>query len=206
MSHIFLDPFLILFSLSSEGKVFSMEDRNGGAIIAIGGLLTIVFLGIWVLRFLRGLFIELGKTFDAFGNMAASGLSMLGNVALAAFLIALIIGSVVAAVYFTYKYIMIVKRATEIKELVERRLHESACELDAAFQEFRSEVSGQIRRMDLQLTEALKEPDPVPLLPVAQRESAEVTPTNEVPATSNVNVEAPSQSAADAEPPVSQPY
>lgn len=182
-----------------------MEDRNGGAILAIGGVLTVVFLGIWALRFLRALFEELGKTFEAFGNMAASGLSMLGNAALVVALIAVIVGSIIAAVYFTYKYVMLVRRATDIQEMVNRRLYESAHEVQESFRQFRVEVNGQIRYLDRQLTEALKEPDPVPLLQPAKSEPANVVSASSATAESEGSIHA-TPAAADLEPPVSQPY
>jgi predicted membrane protein len=180
-----------------------MEDRDSGLILAIGGMASVVILGLWALKFLRSLFKELTKTFDAFGTLAASSFSMLGNALVAALLIAGIIATVVAAVYFTYKYIMMVKRATEIRESVESSLNKTKWEMTEAFHGFRSEVEREIDRMNRELTEALKEPEPVPLLPTAKAD--EEKPAL-IETSSDPSIVESAEEDSEIEPPISQPY
>lgn len=181
-----------------------MEDRNGGAILAIGAVLTVVLLGMWALKFLQKLFMQLGRTFDAFGTMAASGLSMLGNVLLDVLLVAAIIGTVVAAVYFTYRYVMLVRRATDLQEMVDRRLYQSEYNLNQALTEFRRHVGANIDRMNRVLVEALKEPEPVPELQSRENETREVASSPRE--LSHANNQESQQTDPDSEPPISQPY
>lgn len=147
-----------------------MEDRNGGAIMAIGGVLSIVILGAWVASIIKGVFIELGKTLDAFGVMMHSFVGFLWAMAQVAFLASLIVASVVAAIYFTYKYILMVKRATAIQQNVSAQLNSHGYELSEKLQAFEARVEGRLNYMGRALDEALKEPEAAPVI-------AQVTPT-----------------------------
>src|SRR4051794_6169864 len=107
---------LFLTHISSvTGERQSMEDRNGGAIMAIGGVITVVIVGMWAMKFVQALFLQLSKTADAFAVMVTSVAGALWALAQVTMLGSLIIGSVIAAVYFTYKYILMVKRGTELQ-------------------------------------------------------------------------------------------
>jgi hypothetical protein len=161
-----------------------MEDRNGGAIIAIGGVITVVVLAMWAMRFIHKLFLQIAKTADAFAAMVSSVAGSLWALAQIAFLVSLAVGCVVAAVYFTYKYILMVKRGTELQATVARQLDELQYSVSKQLQSFQSEVENRVEAMHRVLNEALKEPDLVPVQVVATQPTVELLPPGPDAATS----------------------
>ena len=153
-----------------------MEDRSGGAVLAIGGVITVVILGMWAMKFIRALFLQITKTADAFAAMVTSVVGSLWALAQIAFLGSLAVGCVVAAVYFTYKYILMVKRGTELQAAVSRQMGEFRNSLTEQLHGFQSEVEARVDGIRRALNEALKEPDPVPVQVVATQPDIELLP------------------------------
>jgi hypothetical protein len=151
-----------------------MEDRNGGAIMAIGGVITVVIIAMWAMKFVQAMFIQLGKTCDAFAVMVTSVVGSLWALAQVAMLGSLIVGSVVAAAYFTYKYILMVKRGTELQKAVASQISELRHTVSEQLHDFRTDIENKVNGMRMDLNEALKEPDAVPV--IATQPSVELLP------------------------------
>lgn len=153
-----------------------MEDRNGAGIMAIGGLVTVVILGMWVMKFIQEMFIQLGKTFDAFAAMVTSVIGSLWALTQVVLLGSLILGSVAAAIYFTYRYVLMVKRGTAIQENVTSQLHDFSYALDDKLQKFQSKVESRLTSMSHTLQEALKEPEAAPAAAEPNKEQGLLPP------------------------------
>jgi len=96
------------------------EDNAG--IMFIGGILAIVILGGVVLKALGELFNQLAVTLNSFAHMVVSFSVLVLAVLRVAGVVAIIGGVIVMSIYFTYKYVMMVKRGSELKKYVNERL------------------------------------------------------------------------------------
>jgi hypothetical protein len=153
-------------------------ERNdtGGVIFAGGAVIVVVILGL-CLKLIKALFLELGRTFDAFSLMAQSLLELLFHFAIDASLIA----CVVAAIYFTYRYILMVNKATALQRAVDQRLRDFSYELDMKYREFKAGVESKVRYLERELHEALKEPEPTAIDDAITIDAARLLPTQPMP-------------------------
>lgn len=132
-----------------------MNDSNDGSIMFLGGAIAVIAIGALCLKFLRSLFLELTRTFDAFGKMATSFAGTLWGVAQVAFFAALIVGAIVAAIYFTYKYIQMVRRATDVQNTIRESIDHYQYKMQEAMREFRVSTDRRIQLMEYELRKAL---------------------------------------------------
>lgn len=157
-----------------------MDRNDSGALYAGGGVVIVVVL-VACLKTIKALFIELGKTFDALALMAQSLIALLYQFAIDIGLIA----CAVAAIYFTYRYVKMVKQATALREEVDRKLSQFDFDfrstLESSLSECQKSVSAQVLRMEYQLREALKEPEvaPTPVAIIAASPASDALPESQ---------------------------
>ncbi len=136
-----------------------------------GGIIIIVVVGALALKAIEKIFIQLGQVFDAMTNAAASFFMMAWHLVLALGLIAVGIGCVYAAVYFTNKYYLMVKRGTDLQQQVNRKLQEVTAELNSAVSQLREDTRYDLRLMAKKLSDALDKPEIVPAKALAKIET-----------------------------------
>ncbi len=105
---------------SSDSNNPSKEGMNEPELM-IGALFTIVILFSVLIKAIEAFFTQAAATFTAFGVMAASFVGMLIGIAKFTFWIAAIGASVAAAIYFSYRYFRMVRRATDLIQEFEAR-------------------------------------------------------------------------------------
>lgn len=132
-----------------------MNDSNDGSIMFFGGAIAVIAIGALCLKFIKAFFLELSRTFNAFGKMATSFAGTLWGVAQVAFFAALIVGAIVAAIYFTYKYIQMVRRATDVQNTVRESIDHYQYKMQEAMREFRGSTDRRIQLMENELHKAL---------------------------------------------------
>lgn len=148
--------------------------RDDSSTMFAGGIIVVIIVIMACLKAIQKIFIQMGQTFDAFGKMTGSFLYMAWEVILAIGLISLGIGCVFAAGYFSYKYYLMVRRGTEIKESVDARIQEFEEQMNTSIEELHRANEGRLRGMELKLHKALDKPALVPkvtalnLLPAQQ--------------------------------------
>lgn len=131
-----------------------MRDNDSNTIFAGGIVAVLVMIGL-SLKALKRIFIELEHTFYAFGKMAHSFWSMAWNSVVALGLVAVGIGCVFAAIYFTYKYYLMVKRGTELKKAVDIKICDFSIQLHSNLEEIRETYDERIHYLELKLHQAL---------------------------------------------------
>ncbi|MGZ3742527.1 MAG: hypothetical protein ACXWRE_07935 [Pseudobdellovibrionaceae bacterium] len=136
--------------------------ENDSSTMFAGGIIIVVIVIMACLKAIEKIFIQMGKTFDAFGKMAQSFLAMAWQSVLALGLIALGIGCVIAAGYFTYKYYLMVKRGTELKKRVDDKLQDFAGQVNSLLKDIRESTDERIEMMEIKLKEALDRPTLTP--------------------------------------------
>jgi hypothetical protein len=139
-----------------------MEKNDSGLMFA-GGAVVIIIVFAACLKALKALFIELTQVADAFSKLMASFLMGLWSFAQMAFLVGLGVGSVIAAVYFTYRYVKMVREGTALREQMRLKVSEMEAKFDSDFAAFENHVRGQVQKLEERLSEALRKPDVVPL-------------------------------------------
>jgi hypothetical protein len=133
-----------------------MNDDNHSTMF-FGGIIVVIVIGMVCLKAIKALFLEMGRTFDAFGIMASSFLGALWGAAQMAFLGALILGSVAAGIYFTYRYIQMVRQATDIQRAVGNSIDHFQYKMAEELQEFRTDMNRRIKTVEFELHQALEE-------------------------------------------------
>ena len=133
-----------------------MSQDNSGNMFAGGVVVVVVVVGL-CMKALHALFIEMGKTFDAFGNMAYSFFAMAWQGILMLSLIAIGAACVVGAIYFTYKYYMMVKRGTEIVKEVDAKMSDLISRTSSLMSEHREDTDSKLRRMASVISEVRAE-------------------------------------------------
>ncbi len=88
------------------------------------------------LRFGVAFFIELGKTFDAFAVMAKALIGLFIQISIDVGILA----CAVAAIYFTYRYVMMVRRATALRREIDERLYRLEAAVSDNISELRVEL------------------------------------------------------------------
>ena len=154
-------------------KVFMSNDNDSGGIAAIGGVLAVVVLFGVLMKILHGVFIQLTKTFNAFTGVVSSFFGSLWSIAEMTILCSLIVGSVIAAIYFTYKYILLVKRAAEVQKAVTEQLANLKYEIGDAQRDFEERVEIKLNSLSHNLNEALKKPEVLPTSEILAESSEE---------------------------------
>lgn len=141
-----------------------MRDNDSNTMFA-GGIIVVIIVIMACLKAIERIFIQLGKTFAAFGKMAESFFYMAWHGVLVLGLIALGLGCVFAAVYFTYKYFLMVKRATEVQTYVEDKIQDVVRQVNLILREARESADEKISALEYKLSEALDKPAlaPVPV-------------------------------------------
>ena len=185
-----------------------MKDNDSSAMFAGGIILVIIVIGV-CLNALKKLFILLGETFNAFGNMAKGFFYMAWQLLLALGLIALVIGCVYAAVYFTYEYYKMVKKGTELKKEVDEKMQDMANQINDILKSHKAETKSYLSEMDLKLRSALDKPDIVPtanpqnLLPAPV---STVTPAAEINKSSSLHANTQNQPEGPSPSDVTNPF
>lgn len=179
-----------------------MSDRNGGEIAGFGmiaGVVLVCWVGSIVVKAANKLFDEIGRAMDALGEMILSLVGMLLAIAKVLLIVGLTAAAIALVVYLTHKYLMMIKRGTEIKREVDRKLETFEAGIENSMTDFKAKIGNHLVRMDRQLAEALAEPSPVPQKLEAPKAAAvAVTTTSPVPS---------KQPAVDDDvPPASQPF
>ncbi len=158
------------------------EGSDNGAAMFFGGVIGVIALVAFVLKALKGMFIEVAAAFEAFSNAAVASFTALFRGLEVAALVAAIIALPIAAIYFTYRYYLMVKKGTDLKRYVET-------ELDARFTDFRAttekefllqaqDLRWQMNRVQGKLDELLKPATATPV-PVPIEESAAPEPSDD---------------------------
>lgn len=140
----------------------SSSDNNDGPFYVIGACLLMLFFASILIKALKQFFIELGQSFEAFGNMTGSFISMLWNVFQVVALVSMTIAGVICAVYFTIKYFEMVKDGIAIRESVQKSLEGFEAKLNDKMAELENQVNRQVLALDAKLTKALAKPEVAP--------------------------------------------
>ncbi len=159
------------------------EKEDSGVFLFIGGGVVLIGLSVMVLKAIQAFFDELTKSIRAFENTVVSFVPMLLHILEVVGLVSAIIAAAVGGVYFTYKYIRLVKRATELREYVE-------CELNIRLLKIHTELSvncaseafalnTKMSHVQRKLEESLKPPTPISPSPLV------VSTTPHIAATTN---------------------
>ena len=94
-----------------------------------------------------------------------------------------LIACVVAAIYFTYRYLLMVKNATELQSAVDQRLRDFSYDLDMKYREFKTGVESKVRYLEHELHEALKEPEPTAIDDAITVDATRLLPAQPTPET-----------------------
>lgn len=156
-----------------------MRENDSSSMFA-GGIIVVVIVVMFFLKAIQKIFIQLERTFEAFGKMSESFFMMAWRALLALGLIAAAIACVFAAGYFSYKYYLMVKRGTELKRHLDHQLEEIVAQVNAKLREMRESNHERIQIMESKLREALDKPAMVPLVNVAESLIAPATTSTEV--------------------------
>jgi hypothetical protein len=129
------------------------DDKSPGAIFG-GGVIIFIILCFVFMKAVQKLFIEMGKTFDIFAVMAKSLFVLLWQLAIDVGLIA----AAVAAIYFTYRYIRLVRSATDLKKVLEQRHWKFHEDMASQFSTFRDEIEERVFVSERKLAEFFEPP------------------------------------------------
>ena len=121
-----------------------MKSDDGGPILLFGGVAVVIAMGSIAFKAMERFFNQLSNTIDAFGKVVSSFFPMLLNVLEIVGLVAVIILVAVAGVYFTVRYVRMVRRATAIQAYVDEALNRSQ---DQFFTKIEKEVVSKIDRL-----------------------------------------------------------
>ena len=149
----------------------SSNNNDSGTMFA-GGIIVVIIVIMFSLKAIEKIMVQLSKTFNAFGSAMASFGQMAFNVLLVLVLIAVAVGCIYAAVYFTYRYYKMVKAGTDLKQLLDERFFDLDQKLFSELRAKQSDFDDRIRLMEKKLKAALDRPEltpptKVPTLPVA---------------------------------------
>lgn len=131
-----------------------MKDDNHSSIF-FGGIFAVIAIVVICLKAIEALFIEMGRTFYAFEIMAKSFVGAMWGAAQIAFFGALILSSIAAGIYFTYRYVQMVRNATEIQRTVDVAIHHFQNQMEESLHEFRSHISYRMEAVEHELQQAL---------------------------------------------------
>lgn len=138
------------------------NDSSSAPMMMIGALLLITFFFTVLVKAMKQFFIELGQSFEAFGNMTGSFIFMLWNILQVVFLVSLIIAALVCAVYFTIKYYQMVKEGTELREWVNNSMNEFEARTQQGLEQLDRSLERKVQYLDERLTKALEKPEIAP--------------------------------------------
>lgn len=164
------------------------HNNDNSGMIYIGGIVVIIIMVGFVIKILKAIMIELSELFVSIGKMAASFMTMAGQVALVLGLLSLGIAAIYAAWVFSKKYYQLVKDATAIKEQMENRFSDLHFEFESSFNRLNREAAREINKMRIELDKALKGTEVTPQLPekpsqdlatIASPSNNEITPSDQ---------------------------
>lgn len=138
------------------------HDDDNKIVMFFGAAFTAIVIGGFILSSMKNLFIELKKTFDAFGDLVGSTFFMMWNVAQFVLLLGLIVGGIVVSVYFTYKYVQMLKGATALKKEMAESLHDFKVDVDHRLESEIKRLNQSLRQLNDRLTDALEKPEIAP--------------------------------------------
>jgi hypothetical protein len=138
------------------------DDSSGGAFRMIGASLLMLFFASILVKTMKRFFIELGESFEAFGHMTGSFISMLWNVFQVVSLVSMTIAGLACAIYFTIKYFEMVKEGTALREWVQASRNEFEIKLDEKMNALDRSIKVEMYQLDSKLTQALAKPEVAP--------------------------------------------
>ena len=138
------------------------SDNDNGPLMMFGALILIAFLVSFLAKVLTSIFHQIGLMFVEIGTMAGNLAGMLWGVAQVVFWITAIGASVTTAVYFTYKYVLMVKRGTEIIAEFDHKSKELSGILLGDQRLLESRITREIERLRDELSAALSQPEVAP--------------------------------------------
>ena len=139
-----------------------MSQNNNNTNVFAGGIILIVVVIGFLLKAIEKLMIQVSQTADAVGMAAQSFLMMALKIALVLGLIAIGLACIYAAIYFSYRYYKMVRRATDLQAEIDRRLTDFSNQMNSILKDFRSETRFDLNQMSQKLSEALDKPTIAP--------------------------------------------
>lgn len=135
-----------------------MDRNDSGGVMFAGGAVVLIVVLVACLKVIKEFFIAMGKTFDALALMLQSLVGLFIHLAIDAALL----GAAIGAIYFTYRYVRMVRRGTDLKREVDLKMMEFESLLDSKFSAFTERTDARVRYLERELYEALKEPEVAP--------------------------------------------
>lgn len=139
-----------------------MSQNNNNANMFAGGIVLVIVLVGLAVKAIEKLMIQISLTADAVGKAAQSFTMMALKIGLILGLIAIGLASLYAAIYFSYRYYKMVRRATDLQAEVDRRLTDFSNQVNSILKDFRSETRFDLNQMSQKLSEALDQPTIAP--------------------------------------------
>lgn len=131
-------------------------------IMAIGGILAVViFVGLCV-KMITKIFEQLYRTFFAFKLMLQEFFYVLIEFGKIAIMVVGIGGIVFAAVYFTYRYYRMVRRATAMQETFDNNYISFVREVKNQLLAHEKAIRSELKEMDQKISDAIDRPVLVP--------------------------------------------
>ena len=156
------------------------DDSSFAPVMMFGGVVLACFFATMMVKAIKVFFTELGLAFAAFGKMTGSFIFMLWNLSQVVFLIALIIMSVVCAIYFTIQYYRMIKQATDLQNFVKHSVWDLESETKSKMDRLEKNVKFEISKLSAVVTAALEKPELAPeSLPPSRTSSSEKTSDQE---------------------------
>ena len=164
--------------------------NNDNASVFAGGVIVLVVV-IWLaLRAIESLMNQARITFDAAGMAAQSFSLMALKIGMVLGLIAMGFACIFAAIYFSYRYFKIVRRATDLQAEVNRKLTEFSNQMNSILKDYRDDTRFDLNEMSQKLSEALDKPK---IAPEIALETAMVALSEPVEALATASSENPPQ-------------
>ncbi len=142
------------------------DNDNSNFVPVLGGLLVVIVLGALAIKALKELFHQLAITFDAWSAMMGSFFTMTWEIFKITVLIAGMGGVIVGAIWCTWKYVQLVRRATDIVARACDRMNEIVREFTEhtlePMDERLSDVEWKLKLAEQKIEQLLKPPTPMP--------------------------------------------
>lgn len=138
------------------------NNNDSGILIFVGGVIAVCAIFAVVIKALQHVFAEIGRLLEAFAFMATGFIHAVWAVTQIVGLIAIAVFVVAASVYFTYKYVKMVKRGTEIVEEVQLRMNSLYYQVQRDNKILKDDLERQVEFLEARLDKALKAPEAAP--------------------------------------------
>ena len=149
-----------------------MSNHSDESTTFAGVAIVIIVVGALLIKFMTGIFLSLGKLFDAVGEMAQS---FLGMIWWSVLLIALIFAgacAVYGAFYFIRRFLKLVEEGTDVQRSFALKSVELTQFVETSAQNIYREMDQRLRKMENELKQALKEPSISPEVVAAAKPAA----------------------------------